>query len=35
MRQIEIHVAEPLILGPIPVETEIARARLKIYKSPQ
>jgi hypothetical protein len=32
--QIEIHTAEPLVPEPIPLEVEIAIAKLKRYKSP-
>jgi hypothetical protein len=34
VRQIEVHMAEPLIPGPSPLEIEIAIAKLKKYKSP-
>jgi hypothetical protein len=34
VRQIEIHIAEPLTLGPSRLEVEIATAKLKKYKSP-
>jgi hypothetical protein len=34
VRQIEIHTAEPLVLGPSHLEVEIAIAKLKKYKSP-
>jgi hypothetical protein len=34
VRQIEIHIAEPLVLGPSCLEVEIAIAKLKKYKSP-
>jgi hypothetical protein len=34
VRQIEVHTAEPLVLGPIRLEVEIAIAKLKKYKSP-
>jgi hypothetical protein len=34
VRQIEIHTAEPLILGPSHLEVEISIAKLKNYKSP-
>jgi hypothetical protein len=34
VRQIEIHMAEPLVPGPSRLEVEIAIAKLKKYKSP-
>jgi hypothetical protein len=34
VRQIEVHTAEPLVLGPRRLEVEIAIAKLKKYKSP-
>jgi hypothetical protein len=34
VRQIEVHTAEPLVLGPSHLEVEIAIAKLKKYKSP-
>jgi hypothetical protein len=34
VRQIEVHMDEPLVLGPIRLEVEIAIAKLKKYKSP-
>jgi hypothetical protein len=34
VRQIEVHTAEPLALGPSHPEAEIAIAKLKKYKSP-
>jgi tRNA(Ile)-lysidine synthase TilS/MesJ len=34
VRQIELHAAEPLVLGPSHLEVEIAIAKLKEYKSP-
>jgi hypothetical protein len=34
VRQIEVHVAEPLVAGPSRLEVEIAIAKLKKYKSP-
>jgi hypothetical protein len=34
VRQIEVHVAEPLVPGPSRLEVEIAIAKLKKYKSP-
>jgi hypothetical protein len=34
VRQIEVHVAEPLIPGPSHLEVEIAIAKLKKYNSP-
>jgi hypothetical protein len=34
VRQIEIHLAEPLLPGPSRLEVEIAIAKLKRYKSP-
>jgi hypothetical protein len=34
VRQIEVHKAEPIVLGPIRLEVEIAIAKLKKYKSP-
>jgi hypothetical protein len=34
VRQIEVHMAEPLVLGPSRLEVEIAIAKLKKYKSP-
>jgi hypothetical protein len=34
VRQIEVHTAEPLVLGPSLIEVEIAIAKLKKYKSP-
>jgi hypothetical protein len=34
VRQIEVHMAEPLVPGPIRFEVEIAIAKLKKYKSP-
>jgi hypothetical protein len=33
-RQIEVHTAEPLVLGPSRLEVEIGIAKLKKYKSP-
>jgi hypothetical protein len=33
VRQIDVHTAEPLVLGPSPLEVEIAIAKLKMYKS--
>jgi hypothetical protein len=33
-RQIEVHMAEPLVPGPSRLEVEIAIAKLKKYKSP-
>jgi hypothetical protein len=33
VRQIEVHTAEPLTLGPSPLEDEIANAKLKKYES--
>jgi hypothetical protein len=34
VRQIKVHMAEPLVPGPSRLETEIAIAKLKKYKSP-
>jgi hypothetical protein len=34
VRQIEVHMAEPLVPGPSRVEAEIAIAKLKRHKSP-
>jgi hypothetical protein len=34
VRQIQVHVAEPLVPGPSHLEVEIAIAKLKKYKSP-
>jgi hypothetical protein len=34
VRQIEVHMAEPLVHGPSRLEVEIAIAKLKKYKSP-
>jgi hypothetical protein len=34
VRQIEIHMAEPLVSDPSPCEVEIAMAKLKSFKSP-
>jgi hypothetical protein len=34
VRQIEVHTAEPLVLGPSCLEVELAIAKLKNYKSP-
>jgi hypothetical protein len=34
VRQIEVHMAEPLVPGPSHLEVEIAIAKLKKYKSP-
>jgi hypothetical protein len=34
VRQIEVHMAEPLVPGPSRLEDEIAIAKLKKYKSP-
>jgi hypothetical protein len=34
VRQIEVHMAEPLVPGPSRLEAEIAIAKLKKYKSP-
>jgi hypothetical protein len=34
VRQIEVHVALPLVSGPSRLEVEIAIAKLKKYKSP-
>jgi hypothetical protein len=34
VRQIEVHMAEPLVPGPSSLEVEIAIAKLKKYKSP-
>jgi hypothetical protein len=34
VRQIEVHVAEPLVPGPSRLEVEIAIANLKTYKLP-
>jgi hypothetical protein len=34
VRQIEVHMAEPLVPGPNCLEVEIAIAKLKKYKSP-
>jgi hypothetical protein len=34
VRQIEVHMAEPLVPGPSCLEVEIANAKLKKYKSP-
>jgi hypothetical protein len=34
VRQIEVHMAEPLVTGPSHLEVEIANAKLKKYKSP-
>jgi hypothetical protein len=34
VRQIEVHMAEPLVPGPHHLEAEIAIAKLKKYKSP-
>jgi hypothetical protein len=33
VREIEMHMAEPLVLGPSSLEVEIAIARLEMYKS--
>jgi hypothetical protein len=33
VRQIEVHMAEPLVPGPSHLEVEIATAKLKKYKS--
>jgi hypothetical protein len=33
IRQIEVHIAEPLVPGPSRLEVEIAIAKLKKYKS--
>jgi hypothetical protein len=33
VRQIEVHMAEPLVPGPSPLEFEIATAKSKMYKS--
>jgi hypothetical protein len=34
VRQIEVHMAEPLVSGPSRLEVETAIAKLKKYKSP-
>jgi hypothetical protein len=34
VRQLDIHLAEPLVLEPILVEVEIGIGKLKSYKSP-
>jgi hypothetical protein len=34
VRQVEVHMAEPLVPGPSRLEVEIAIAKLKKYKSP-
>jgi hypothetical protein len=34
VRQIEVHMAEPLVPGPSRLEVEIAIAKLEKYKSP-
>jgi hypothetical protein len=34
VRQIEVHMAEPLVPGPSRLEVKIAIAKLKKYKSP-
>jgi hypothetical protein len=34
IRQIKVHMAEPLVPGPSRLEVEIAIAKLKKYKSP-
>jgi hypothetical protein len=34
VRQIEVHMAEPLVPGPSRLEVEIAIAKLKMYKLP-
>jgi hypothetical protein len=34
VRQIEVHIAEPLVPGPSHLEIEIAIAKLKKYKLP-
>jgi hypothetical protein len=34
VRQIEVHTAEPLVLGPSSLEVEVATGKLKKYKSP-
>jgi hypothetical protein len=34
VRQIEVHMAEPLVPGPSRIEVEIAIAKLKKYRSP-
>jgi hypothetical protein len=34
VRQIEVHMVEPLVPGPICLEVEIAITKLKKYKSP-
>jgi hypothetical protein len=34
VRQVEVHLAEPLVPGPSRLEVEIAIAKLKKYKSP-
>jgi hypothetical protein len=34
VRQMDIHTAEPLVLGPSYLEVDIAIAKLKKYKSP-
>jgi hypothetical protein len=34
VRQIEVHMAEPLVPGPSSLEVETAIAKLKKYKSP-
>jgi hypothetical protein len=34
VRQIEVHMAEPLVPGPSRLQVEIAIAKLKKYKSP-
>jgi hypothetical protein len=34
VRQIEIHIAEPLVPGPSHLEVEIVIPKLKNYKSP-
>jgi hypothetical protein len=34
IRQIEIHILEPLVRGPSCLEAEIALAKLRTYKSP-
>jgi hypothetical protein len=35
VKQIEIHMAELLVLGPSDLEVELAIAKLKKYKSPE
>jgi hypothetical protein len=35
IRQIEVHMAEPLVPGPSGLEVEIAIVKLKKYKSPR